>query len=239
MRCPYCSVEVYPSWQPLVTFVSEFGTPSHRPNMALYTQGDREVLTYLQWMGCPNPDCARLVVKIIRARTSTVFESREGAEPPEPDEEWLVFPRSASRPVDKLVPDDLKEEYVEASRIIYDSPRMSAALSRDILSELLKRYAGLPEKNLQDQIDKFNKDLAHPESMRKVLHVLRELGNFGVHTQRDDQGQRIPITKDEADFALTVIERLFDYLIISPARDAEALAQMQAKIKQAGRKPLP
>jgi hypothetical protein len=66
---------------------------------------------------------------------------------------------------------------------------------------------------------------------------LREIGNFGAHTQRDYLDQIIDVDQDEAAWTLDVIERLFDYFIAGPEADAQMRERMAEKLEAAGRKP--
>jgi hypothetical protein len=138
-----------------------------------------------------------------------------------------------------MVPLDMKRDYQEASLILNDSPRMSAVLSRRVLSDLLKDYAGYDEYTLAKQIDKFIADPHHPSNAKDNLHYLREMGDFGAHTKTDAAtGEIIEVTRDEAEWTLDVVDGLFDYFIIRPTRDAARRVEMDEKLKKAGRKPI-
>ena len=67
--------------------------------------------------------------------------------------------------------------------------------------------------------------------------ILREIGDFGGHTQKDQTtGEIIEITAKEAEWTLTVIDGLFDYFIVGPARDKQRRAEFDKKIEKAGRR---
>lgn len=92
------------------------------------------------------------------------------------------------------------------------------------------------EYQLGDTIDEFIADTRHPSTVRGNLHYLREIGNLGAHTTEDDQAQIVDVDRVEAEWTLDNIERLFDYFIETPARDAERRAAVDEKLKAAGRK---
>jgi hypothetical protein len=152
--------------------------------------------------------------------------------------QWLAHPRSSGRLVDPLVPDDLRRDYNEAATILDMSPRMSAVVSRRILADLLERYAGLDKFSLAARIDDFSKDNTHPSQLRQNLHYLREIADFGAHTQKDDQAEIIDVDRKEAEWTLDLIDRLFDYFIVAPERDRKMREGFDKKLDDAGRKPL-
>jgi hypothetical protein len=144
----------------------------------------------------------------------------------------------------------MSEDYREASVILDDSPRMSAVLSRRVLADLLDKYAELKDKNLVDRIDKFIADKTHPSRIRENLHYLREMGNFGAHTQENKSPQVaspqqgpseatvINVSKEEAEWTIKVVEDLFDYFIVAPEKDKFLRMAFDQKIKDAKRKPI-
>ncbi|MDO8613193.1 MAG: DUF4145 domain-containing protein [Dehalococcoidia bacterium] len=157
------------------------------------------------------------------------------------EESWLVIPRHSARSVHaevgKAVP-YLARLYQEAASILDESPSASAVLSRRVLADLLKKYAKREEFGLPDRINKFNEDTSHPSGLRENLHHLREIANFGAHTQEDDQASIVDVDRHEAEWTLDLVDRLFDYFIITPARDKEMRAKMDKKIDAVGRKPI-
>jgi hypothetical protein len=98
---------------------------------------------------------------------------------------------------------------------------MSAVLSRRILADLLERYDGQTQFSLAARIDNFSKDTTHPRRLRENLHYLREIADFGAHTQKDDQAEIVDVDRHEAEWTLEIIDRLFEYFILDPARDKE------------------
>jgi hypothetical protein len=76
-------------------------------------------------------------------------------------------------------------------------------------------------------------------SLRENLHHFREVADFGAHTQKDDQqAANIDVGREEAEWTLDVLDRLFDYFIATPAQDRKMREAMDERIKSAGRKPI-
>lgn len=46
------------------------------------------------------------------------------------------------------------------------------------------------------------------------------------------------MSRGEAEWTLDLVERLFEYFIVTPQRDKKMRVQMDERIKQAGRKPI-
>jgi hypothetical protein len=111
-------------------------------------------------------------------------------------------------------------------------------MSRRVLYDLLEKYAGIAEYTLSGSIDKFVGNTTHPSEIRGNLHYLRELGDFGAHTKKDGDDRIINITRDEAEWCLKVVERLFDYFIVGPEINKKLRADMDRKLEEAGRKPI-
>jgi hypothetical protein len=187
-------------------------------------------------MHCANPECGRLVVRGHDGYTKFV-----GHQPQQQTDTWIVHPRHSSRPLEPIVHEEaeaLASDYEEAVAILDVSHRMSAVLARSILADLLAQYAGCTEYGLNDQINTFIADAGRPTEIRELLHYLREIADLSAHTKTNDQLERIPISREEADWTLTIVERLFDYFIVAPAKADKLKTGMDAKLADAGRKPI-
>jgi hypothetical protein len=152
----------------------------------------------------------------------------------------LVWPRILSSPrlTDPAVPPRYRDDLNEAAEILDSSPRMAAVLARSIMADLLEEFAGHKEYGLSDRIDSFNRNAGHPKSLRENLHRFREIADLGAHTKTNAAGEFIKIDRDEAEWTLGLVERLFEYLIVTPAKDEKMRAAIDAKSKSANRKPI-
>jgi hypothetical protein len=246
MKCPTCLQNTVPDrWTAFITedpiereeaerMAAIYGGQVRSERKEKLVAADQATYT-LDWMRCGNPDCKQLVIRIHRSTVKFL-----GTGPVVKAEDWFVLPRFAStaRFIDPLVPAELRDDLMEAAAILEVSPRMSAVLARRILADLLEEYAGHKEYGLADRIDSFNKNAAHPRDLRENLHRFREVANLGAHAGTSDQGKVVEIERDEAEWTLSLVERLFDYLIVSPAKDKKMRDTIDAKIQAAGRKPI-
>jgi len=230
VKCSTCGEHSPARWKPFVTDLPVQGYVASLP------QTDQTVLetVTVEWMRCSNEACSQLVIRIDEQRLTGQVS------PLLRTDSWVARPRfgETARPLDPSVPEPFRTDYAEAVALLHLSPRMSAVLSRRILADLLEKYAGQTQFSLAARIDKFISDSRHPRMLRENLHHLREIADFGAHTQKDDQAAVLDIGVDEAEWTLGVLDRFFEHFIVTLARDQKIREDMDERIKAAGRKPI-
>ena len=240
MKCPSCGENTPDAWEQLRGGVGKSFRAELATDIAPSDEGEVSKLwgwLTLDYMWCANTECVQLVVRAHDTRTE--IRPMGGTHVPEQvTETWVVYPRRRSRHVDSLVPDGLRRDFDEAVAVLDESHRMSAVLARSILADLLETYASLTDFKLSTRVDKFIADEHRPFDVRQDLHYLREIANLSAHTKTNDQFERIEITRDEAEWTLTIIERLFDYFIVAPAKSEALRKGIDAKLQAAGRTPI-
>ena len=240
MKCPKCGENTPDSWS---AFWPESAMHGERASRAAVTHaqpfldvGDA-ISCNIEYMQCANAECRQMVIRLNEIRTTTRFR---GGVPivDHSGSKWIVYPRHSERSVDLLVPEPFRRNYLEAAAILDISARASAMLARRVLADLLETYGGRAEYGLATRIDKFNEDTTHPHDLRKNLHYIREIGDFSAHTKKDDQANIIDVDREEAEWTLNIVDRLFDYFIVTPTRDAQMRQAMDEKLKAANRRPV-
>ena len=85
------------------------------------------------------PACQRLIVKLEKGELrSETHEFGTSLIMGHVKHEEFLFPKYITRTVEAEVPDAYKDEFIEASAVLYVSPKASAALSRRLLQRVLR-----------------------------------------------------------------------------------------------------
>jgi len=200
-----------------------------------YLRGERWLSVRFYWMKCPNEECREVIVQ---TRRYVTFKG-QALEEVVPDMWWAVPQKRPPREIGPLVKEPFRRDYLEASAILKDSPRMSAVLARKILADLLEKYGKVTRSlKLSTMIEAFERQGGHPSHVTGNLDYLREIADFSAHTQKDELGNIVDVEPKEAEWTLEVVDTLFDYFIVGPEKDKERRAKFDKKIEQAGRKPI-
>lgn len=119
------------------------------------------------------------------------------------------------------------------------SPKASAALSRRCLQHVLREKAGVKKGNLYDEIEEIVSSGKLPSDLAEALHHVRVIGNFAAHPEKSTStGEIVDVEPGEAEWTLDVLESLFDYYFVRPAKLAERKKALDQKLTDAGKPPL-
>lgn len=152
-------------------------------------------------------------------------------------QEFRIWPRTVERPLAPEVPSHIASDYGEAAAVLAFSPKASAALSRRCLQAVLRDAGMTKKKDLAEQIEEVLPALPH--DIAENVDLIRTTGNFAAHPLKSNQtGMIVPVEPHEAEFNLDVLDDLFDYYYVRPARAAAKRAAHEAKLKAAGKPPL-
>jgi hypothetical protein len=153
----------------------------------------------------------------------------------------IVFPRYASsRPLPPEVPDPYRQDFIEANEVLDSSPKASAALSRRNLQAVLRDQAGATKKDLFDQIEEVIASGKLPSHISDALHAVRNIGNFAAHEIKSKvTGVIVEVEAGEAEWNLDVLESLFDFYFVEPKKAAKRKADLNVKLKGAGKPEIP
>lgn len=125
--------------------------------------------------------------------------------------EKIIYPISSIAPLPvEDMPDDVKEEYLEARNIVNQSPRGASALLRLALQKLMPHLGGQGQNINTDIGSLVKKGL--PETIQKALDVLRVIGNESVHPGELD-------LKDDSETAqalFKVLNIIVEVMIVQP-----------------------
>jgi hypothetical protein len=215
MDCPHCRVAIHVEWK---TNVLDIEVTERGTNQPLGWQ--------TRYAKCPA--CAEAIIALNPGR---LINGRLVAQ-----QTYLVWPRSSERPCPKEVPRDIADDFKEAVAVLATSPKASAALSRRCLQQVLVQYQSAEGRDLQKQIDDFIAKKHPPAYISDQLHAVRQIGNFGAHTQKDEAtGVILPVEPGEAEWNLEVLESLFDFTFVQPALAQERKDRLNQKLEAAGK----
>lgn len=137
------------------------------------------------------------------------------------------------------VPTTIAQDYKEACLVLADSPKASAALSRRCLQLLLRSAGGANHGDLYGEIQQVLDAKALPTALAESIDAVRVVGNFAAHPIKSKStGEVVPVEPHEAEWNLDVLESLFDFYFVMPARIKAKRAALNAKSADAGKPPL-
>ena len=71
------------------------------------------------------------------------------------------------------------------------------------------------------------------------MDAVRHIGNFAAHPIKStNTGEILPVESGEAEWNLDVLEGLFDFYFVAPAKLQNRKDQLNAKLKEAGKQPM-
>ena len=137
------------------------------------------------------------------------------------DDAELIYPDFGTSPLpEEDMPEDVKKDYIEASRIFSKSPRGSAALLRLALQKLCI-HLGKDGKNINNDIRGLAADNTLPPLVVKVADTVRITGNNAVHPGE--------MSDEDFDHVASKMFELLNFIVkkgISEPKELEALYEM-------------
>jgi len=219
MKCPHCLVEFHPR--------------AEEKDIGDDVNGLWKITKY----NCPNPSCKQIIlflknhegeIDVISNRLTLTGEIKT----------TLIHPRGISRaPLSTEVPNEFTKDYKEACLVLSDSPKASAALSRRCLQNILRGVAKVKHANLSDEIQQVMDSKTLPSHLSESIDAIRNIGNFAAHPIKSEKvGEIIDVEPGEAEWSLDVLEVLFDFYFVQPAKLKAKREALDKKLKET-RKP--
>jgi hypothetical protein len=218
MKCPHCGVEIHEQFEH-ATFIN---------GPELTGIGGREIAPKIMWtydhLRCPA--CFDSIIYL----SKYVGGYGRGR--------LLAYPKGFSRPVPIEVPNPYKADFLEACKVLTDSPKASAALSRRCLQAVLRDKALTKSKDLYDQIEEIINSKAVPSHISDGLHAVRQIGNIAAHSTKSmTTGEIVDVEPGEAEWNLDVLESLFDFYFVQPELSAKRKSALDKKLADAKKPP--
>jgi hypothetical protein len=215
MKCPHCLVSIHESF-----------TTTGIATLQAMTRPDGTAIPIrsIQSLHQVCPECKEIIAKVQISTSgigTKIFEA---------------CPKGVTRPVPVEVPDPYRADFLEASLVLRDSAKASAAISRRCLQAVLRDKAQTKSKDLFDQIEEVSAPGVLPSHIVEDLHAVRSIGNIAAHTMKStNTGEIIDVAPGEAEWNLDVLESLFDFYFVQPAFSTKRKAELNKKLKEAGK----
>jgi len=221
MICPHCNVSFFEEWESTGALVWDDDCKG---------QG-------LKYAQCPN--CSRLIVRIIEGPVDLQeqeFVPREEDDKATTTNEFTVYPVPDKTDLSEDVPENYRQDYLEAKSVVDISPKASAAISRRLLQNLLRDQMGIKNANLSKQIEGFLDLKDVPSYLSRSIDAVRNVGNFAAHPNKETStGEIVEVEPGEADWLLEVLMSMFDFLFIQPKRIEIRRNELNEKLRSMGK----
>jgi len=220
MECPHCGVNIHEGFVARPLVVTKAGMPA-----PIGMEGGDATFWDALYMACPA--CKNAIIML---QKKFGWGPKPAFQVYPEESEWGTAPPE--------VPPEVAEDYNEAGAVLLKSPKASAALSRRCLQAVL-RDRGYAQHDLVKAIVAVLATNTLPAALAQSLDVVRNIGNFAAHPMKDtNTGEILPVEPEEAEWNLEVLDGMFDFYYVQPARALERLEALNAKLEAAGKPPV-
>ena len=94
-----------------------------------------------------------------------------------------IIPKKVIRQFPDYIPQQIRQDYEEATSILNDSPKAAATLYRRCLQGMIRDFWGISRGRLIDEIKALEDKI--PAMQWKAIEGLRKIGNIGAHMESD------------------------------------------------------
>lgn len=221
MKCPHCNVEVNPTFQ------------------EIYIGSANDEHWSIFAMNCPNPECKKIIIELASGMPRSAYmQGIVGIQ--DVSYRIIVNPIFSSRPsIPKEVGENFASDYKEACLTLKLSPKASAALSRRCLQNILREKAQVKPSDLSKEIQQILDAGTLPSHLAESIDAIRHIGNFAAHPLKSQStGEIVEVEVGEAEWTLDVIESLFDFYFVQPAKIKAKRDALNSKLNAAGKPPM-
>lgn len=224
VKCPHCLIEFH----------------DHPENF--YIGSDAEGDWAIAKRTCP---ACRKIILVLQNGTAPIYGQPRNGTPQfsylqNITNEKLIRPKAILRaPCPIEVPPEFASDYKEGCSVLSDSAKAAAALGRRCLQNLLREVAKVKPGNLADEIQEVLNSKSLPSDLCDSIDAVRNIGNFAAHPMKSQHtGEIIDVEPGEAEWTLDVLESLFDYYFVAPAKRKLQREALNKKLAEAGKKPM-
>ena len=121
------------------------------------------------------------------------------------------------------IPAAIRQDYLEAVKIVGLSPKASATLARRCLQGMIHDFWDIKEKNLNAETTALKTHI--PRMQWEAIDAVRKIGNIGAHMEKDVE-LMVDVDPGEAEKLLKVIELLFKNWYIAEHENQQLYAEI-------------
>lgn len=208
--CPYCQTKTTINNDKLYT------------KEIPYTENNRGKILLVSIINCPNRECEKstIIMESFMAQYSGLQWNKIG----EVIKGKMVEPEYSYRHYPDYIPEQIRQDYEEACKIVSLSPKASATLSRRCLQGMIRDFHGVKENTLHKEIETIKPQLGI--KVYEALHNLRSIGNIGAHPEQDIN-LIVDIDEGEAETIIKLIEFLMDKWYIAREEENKMLSSVE------------
>jgi len=221
--CTYCG-------QP--TTITDINFDIDTINFNLRNSKNPEFALIAEAISCPNPDCEEVTLTANFWENNWVKYSG-GQTYWQPDNllnEWKLLPRSSAKPMPEYIPEEIRNNYLEACLIQSDSPKASAAMSRRCLQGIVRDFWSVPvakRGNLGAEISYIQNQI--DEDTYESIKAVREVGDIGAHMEKSVD-TIVDVEPEEAALLIELIETLISDWYVAKHRRANRNKALQQTV---------
>lgn len=232
MKCPYCEHDFAPTSANLeddYVFFQRTDFTGFFKNFIV-----RHVV-------CPNEECKKSILEICVDYCDANPQHYANAIKATCIPPRRILPEGISRRYPDYIPQQLRDDYEEACKIVDLSPKASATLARRCLQGIIRDFHGIKRDSLFEEVNAL-KGTIEPV-LWDAIDAVRGIGNIGAHMEKD-VNVIVDIDPDEARQLIGLIEMLFDEWYVQREERAKKLQAIKAlgdqkRAQKKGQSPTP
>lgn len=107
------------------------------------------------------------------------------------------------------------------------------------MQNVLREKAEIKYSNLADEIQEVLDSGQLPSYLADDIDAIRNTGNFAAHPIKSkNTGVVMPVEPGEASWNLDVLEALFDFYFVAPAKAKKRRDSLNQKLEEVGKRPM-
>ena len=216
MKCPYCFTSINLNTKKTV----------FRDELCIFDDDYEDTGYALKYGFCP--ECNRPIVLLAEGKYCNAMSGDYIAEE---GENIILYPKFPSvTQLSNFIPQKYVALYQEAEQVNNISPRASATLSRYLLQMILHEELNIKKRNLEEEITELESQSHIPSTLVTFLQGMRRVANFAAHPKKStNSAEIVEIEEGESAVMLELINELFDFVFVKPAKETEFVKKIEAK----------